>query len=469
MSVQEAAGGAFVWVWGDWLMLDGVSGLLIGGPVVAGLVAFWGQIRGFLAKVRSLFVVNVMIRNGSLGLAISYFCWKKMRRVRIGDRYFRAGRYFVRPRNRNQSVVYEDIAHSGLLFFYGWIPIFFSRAERDSSGDYDGTFRLSFIRGTLDIDKFVFEAIEIYNRVKYVGFREKRFFIRRAFGTFGEVSNGGQENSKECVDEEVESDLDLWDKRLIHWVPDQLGEEGATDGNPFESLVFPASVMDAVKMLEHWKNSEGWYKERGIPWKRGALFYGPPGTGKTSLVRAIGRHLDLPIVSFALGSFTDREFQEGWMGLKRMVPCIALIEDIDGVFHGRTHVGAESTMGKPLSFDVFLNTIDGIEVSDGILTIVTTNHVEFLDAALGAPIRGQDGCTRPGRIDFSVRLTILGERERRLLAERILADCPEHIERLVAEGEGESAAQFQNRCGSVALREYWKLSEEFKAVAVGAS
>jgi hypothetical protein len=104
------------------------------------------------------------------------------------------------------------------------------------------------------------------------------------------------------------------------------------------------------------------------------------------------------------------------------VPCIALIEDIDNVFHGRENISrkhgmmsflmaskkkdgeADQPPPSPLTFDCLLNCLDGVDRCDGVFTIVTTNSIDKIDPALGQPRKLPDGTvefisSRPGRID----------------------------------------------------------------------
>lgn len=78
---------------------------------------------------------------------------------------------------------------------------------------------------------------------------------------------------------------------------------------------------------------------------------------------------------------------------------IALIEDIDGVFHGRQNVlRGESGQGSRLTFDCVLNCLSGVQTADGVFTVITTNHLELVDPALGRPMASGDA-SRPGRLD----------------------------------------------------------------------
>jgi ATP-dependent 26S proteasome regulatory subunit len=65
---------------------------------------------------------------------------------------------------------------------------------------------------------------------------------------------------------------------------------------------------------------------------------------------------------------------------------IILLEDIDAVWDARRSVVQSSTV----TFDAFLQVLDGIVSYRGSILIMTTNHPEKLDSAL----------TRSGRVDI---------------------------------------------------------------------
>jgi hypothetical protein len=176
-------------------------------------------------------------------------------------------------------------------------------------------------------------------------------------------------------------------------------------------------------------------------------------THNSALVGGLARRLDLPVYAFDLGTFGNKDFVAAWQRVLNSAPCLALIEDVDAVFHGRDNVLGDS--GGGLSFDCLLNCLSGVEGADGVLVVVTTNKPDLLDAALGRADGERGVSTRPGRLDRVVRLGPLDEAGRRHLAGRILADCPDEIERLVAAGAGDTGAQFQERCAQIALADYW--------------
>lgn len=198
----------------------------------------------------------------------------------------------------------------------------------------------------------------------------------------------------------------------------------------------------------------------------------------------------MPIYVFNLAQMSNHELMKTWTDMQVNVPCIALIEDIDNVFHGRENVARKNNpmpflfqrrndeeggkggdpMPSPLTFDCLLNCLDGVERSDGIFTIITTNDLSKIDPALGQPRKLPDGTmefisTRPGRIDKAVELTYMEAADKKRLAKRILAEYPEEYAKMLDFVDKfadlqETPAQFQERCGQIALARFWRETQE---------
>lgn len=144
-----------------------------------------------------------------------------------------------------------------------------------------------------------------------------------------------------------------------------------------------------INDLETWLSSEDWYNDRGIAYKRGYCFYGPPGTGKTTLALAMAHEAGRDVYSLNLNCIDD---DSKLAQLFANIPnnAVLLIEDIDKAFAGRDNVSDKSKV----SFSGILNCLDGALYKHGLISIVTTNHIEKLDPAL----------LRVGRMDVKVEV-----------------------------------------------------------------
>ena len=190
-----------------------------------------------------------------------------------------------------------------------------------------------------------------------------------------------------------------------------------------------------------------------IPWKLGQHYVGVAGTGKTALVRAIGQSENMPIFIFDLASMTNSDFVDAWAEAMDWSPCVVLIEDIHKIYEGGKRV-ADTGEEAGLTFDCLLNVLDGVENTDGIVTIITSNDVSKVDPTLGGTYGLKEGAkprTRPGRVDRVVHFDILDKPGREKMANRILDEIDEDRKvKAIKSGDGMTGAEFQDLCRRIA-------------------
>ena len=433
-----------------WQMATGVG-------ILGAIAAGWGQIKGLLGRIRSLVIVRAEL-DPHLTTALAAWCWKHAKHSRFGDRKYIGFWVFILGQDdRCVLIPAEDSARHAALFWHGWRPLWISGAanKAPTGGGQPGkgseNFTIAFIRGTFDIEKILAEACQLIVKRTRRATGHKRFSVIRLFGLGppeARSPRGDQPPPDGPPAYEVSqgsngSPLGEW--RPIGVALDNIRWEscGDQDADPMASLAFPEEVDELIAEAQRWLQSKRWHQEKGVPWRRGWLLHGTPGTGKTSLARALAWKLDLPVYCFDLSGMSNKELVQHWAKARAASPCIALIEDLDAVFEGRTNrVGRN---GGGLTFDCLLNCISGIQSSDGMFLIATTNNGAALDDAL----------LRAGRLDRTLELGPIDEPCRRRIAQRILSECTDLIDQAVNDGKGDTPAAFTDRCAQIALKHFW--------------
>lgn len=156
-----------------------------------------------------------------------------------------------------------------------------------------------------------------------------------------------------------------------------------------KTIISPLIKQPLIKDIEEFLKSESWYLNTSIPYKRGICLYGPPGTGKTTLALAIASYTKRRVYCLNLNCLeNDSRLPNAFKDMQQN--SILLLEDIDKVFPGRENVCSDAK----ITFSGLLNCLDGAFYKHGIITIITTNHLEKLDEAL----------LRTGRIDLKLEI-----------------------------------------------------------------
>ncbi|WP_238942666.1 ATP-binding protein [Planococcus beigongshangi] len=137
-----------------------------------------------------------------------------------------------------------------------------------------------------------------------------------------------------------------------------------------EVMLEEAVKKDIFRSIdEFFKEGGQFFRNYGIPYKRGILLYGSPGNGKTTLVKSITGSTEAPVVYWQITEYTNSAtIQEVFSIVSRLAPAILVIEDIDSM--------------PDYTRSVFLNTLDGTQAREGLFVIGTTNYPEKIDPAL---------------------------------------------------------------------------------------
>ncbi|TLD03308.1 uncharacterized protein PgNI_12271 [Pyricularia grisea] len=166
--------------------------------------------------------------------------------------------------------------------------------------------------------------------------------------------------------------------------------------------------------------TRNFYRDRGVPYRRGYLLHGPPGTGKSSLSLALASEFNLDVYMLEIPSLrSDIELKALFTQLPQR--CIVLLEDVDaiGLQHRRalsnSNLEDESDSEDEHSDSVekrsgcslsgLLNLLDGVASPEGRILVMTTNAIEKLDTAL----------FRDGRVDRKVYLGNMDKESARLM------------------------------------------------------
>lgn len=436
-----------------WIALGGAVGLV---------GAFWGRVQSTASLVMNLIKAEVYV-DSSLAPAVAAYLREEFTSFRVGSFQVKARMLRVKTAMGVRSLQVPFLLPSvDKNWFFQGLPFSKTRGKKFiwlSASTRGNELAIQYTRGRFSIEAIVNEALDRDENFRHKK-RESRYqpiFERgsdKAGLGAGSYSAGGSTNrssslrgddiSSTASSSDVMSKINLSIDRSFRYPNPEVYLNGK-DLNPFEGLFYGEEILYQVQEAENWLEMEDWYSDRLIPWRRGVLLHGPGGTGKSSFAKALAKKLDIPLVSFHLASMSDTEFLQAWRN--QPVPCVSLFEDFDTVFKKRENLTAH----KQLNFDTILDQLSGVDTLSGTFLVMTTNHIENIDEAIG--VGTEDGLisSRPGRIDKVMYMGAATKDCRRSIITAILGDWAEEIEGMVEVTEGFVPAQVQEACTQRAL------------------
>lgn len=214
----------------------------------------------------------------------------------------------------------------------------------------------------------------------------------------------------------------------------------ANQKNESHAFYWSNEASTLLKHVNFWLDNRNWYIERGLCWRRGAILYGNPGTGKSAMALQVAKEVNIPIYKINVSTFTDQKFLQKMEELK---DCICLFEEMDVVFNkDRENEGVNSFVLK-VDYGVFINAISNPKYASSKFMIATTNFLDRLDQAI----------IRPGRFDCHIPTSFLDYEGKKFIANNILRDWPEEIEKSLQTGDM-TVANFENYCIETAIAKF---------------
>lgn len=412
------------------------------------LFAFWQQIKGFIVRVLSLVIRCDKVSNYWLSESLLREILPDTKLIRWGNNDYMTNNFYLGRKKFYCNIIFSYFKSYPAI--YKKIPIIISESGEQGIS-------ITYLAGTFPFAAILERVSQKEMELNEKSYQKKanNFYTVELNGKDVEFRKSRQAEELQTGSSPLSSPSSSEPAKGILSQPHILRDYGKYFGPPYSELEYiqpeeqnadyfwSKEALELDSEIAFWQENRNWYRERNLAWRRGALLSGKCGTGKSKMVIKCAEKHGICVRRINISNMSNVEFLEEY-NAGSAGEAIVLIEDICAIFKMRQNSLAANSQNKQLlSFDTLINAIGGIKAGSGIFTILTANNPENLDEAL----------IRSGRIDAKIEVGPLCEEGRKFIAQNILRDWQDLIEKTVRECDGYVAAEFENYCIELAIQE----------------
>lgn len=143
------------------------------------------------------------------------------------------------------------------------------------------------------------------------------------------------------------------------------------NGYDWESVLPDQDLNGTLREdYETFWESEAWFVEQGLPYRRGFLLYGPPGNGKTTVARVMACNPQVTSFSidFSCEGMPNTALGEMFQAAEDKAPSLIILEDL-----GRVFGSGASANQSAVTLQHLLSCLDGLATQTSIVVVATAN------------------------------------------------------------------------------------------------
>ena len=228
------------------------------------------------------------------------------------------------------------------------------------------------------------EECSIHLSSKTASFDELKSFINECCTTMIRIDNGKRKTlSKPLIVNTLSCPSRGKNKKDKPVVPEWNRVITTTNKDMLNTILSKSVENEFTKDIQLFMDSENWYAEKGVPFKRGYFLYGPGGTGKTSIIKSVASHYQAEIFSISMSAVKDDDVLIQAVNEIRNIAhskfVILALEDLDRseIFDDRRY---DDEQNRPL-LQGLLQILDGVNENYAQITFITANNPEKIENA----------------------------------------------------------------------------------------